>query len=155
MEFADADRRSLDERIWPSLIGYRLWTLIKCSVNLGILDRLKSDLLLRKRRGIFGIFMRACAPTPNSRVADFGVSRHLRYFFEGMYPYRTNLAAIARAIEDTGWSHPVNFQGCTSSRRVFENPTAESLLRLPGSAILSLTTPGTSSYPGRPKSADT
>ena len=77
------------------------------SVNLGILDRLKNDLSLRKRRSIFEIFMRECAPTPNSRVADFGASGHrghpVHYFFEAMYPYRRNLTVIARASENATW----------------------------------------------------
>lgn len=77
------------------------------SVNLGIFDRLKNDLFLQTRRVIFEIFMRECAPTPASRVADFGVSGHRSHpvhsFFEHMFPYRSNLTAIARASEGAGW----------------------------------------------------
>jgi len=77
------------------------------SVNLGIFDRLKNELSLQTRRVIFEIFMRECAPTPNSRVADFGVSGHrshpVHYFFEQMFPHRSNLTAIARASEGAGW----------------------------------------------------
>jgi hypothetical protein len=84
------------------------------SVNLGILDRLKNDLALRTRRSIFEIFMRECAPTQNSRVADFGASGHrehpVHYFFEEMYPHRKNLTVIARASENAGW-FPEQFPG--------------------------------------------
>jgi SAM-dependent methyltransferase len=77
------------------------------SVNLGALDRLKNDFALRTRRRVFEIFMRECAPTQNSRVADFGASGHrehpVHYFFEGLYPHRSNLTVIARASENARW----------------------------------------------------
>jgi len=67
----------------------------------------KNYFALRTRRAIFEIFMRECAPTATSRVADFGVSGHrshlAHYFFEEMYPHRNNLTAIARAEEGAGW----------------------------------------------------
>ncbi len=84
------------------------------SVNLGLFDRLKNDLFLQTRRVIFEIFMDECAPSPNSRVADFGVSGHrthpVHYFFEQLFPYHSNLTAIARASEGAGWL-PDQFPG--------------------------------------------
>ena len=84
------------------------------SVNLGILDQLKNDLSLRTRRRVFEIFMRECAPTQNSRVADFGASGHrehpVHYFFEELYPHRSNLMVIARASENATW-FPEQFPG--------------------------------------------
>lgn len=84
------------------------------SVNLGIFDKLKNDLSLQTRRKIFEIFMRECAPTPDSRVADFGVSGHrshpAHYFFEQMFPYRGNLTAIGRPSEEAEWL-PNKFPG--------------------------------------------
>ena len=47
---------------------------LRYSTDLGVMDRLKNDLALQVRRRIFDRFMRECAPTPDSRVADFGVS---------------------------------------------------------------------------------
>ena len=59
---------------------------LKYSTELGALDRMKNDLAFRVRRRIFETFMRECAPGPDSRVADFGVSGHrdhpVHYFFE-------------------------------------------------------------------------
>jgi SAM-dependent methyltransferase len=84
------------------------------SVNLGILNRLKNMVSLRARRRIFEIFMRECAPTQSSRVADFGVSGHrehpVHYFFEELYPHRSNLTVIARASENATW-FPDQFPG--------------------------------------------
>lgn len=80
---------------------------LKYSAELGKLDRLKNDLAFRVRRGIFDLFMRECAPGPESRVADFGVSGHrdhpVHTFFERLYPHRERLTAIGRASEAAGW----------------------------------------------------
>lgn len=77
------------------------------TVNLGPLEGLKSEVALRVRRRMFDIFMRECAPTPESRVADFGVSGHrfhpVHYFFETLYPQRRNVTVIARASEEAAW----------------------------------------------------
>jgi hypothetical protein len=77
------------------------------SANLGILDQIKNDVTFGVRKKIFNLFMEACAPGPEARVADFGVSGHrshpTHYFFEELYPYRKNLTAIARASEEAGW----------------------------------------------------
>lgn len=84
------------------------------SINLGRFDRLKNDIALQARRAIFKVFMRECAPSPTSRVADLGVSGYrshpAHYFFEELYPYRSNLTVIARASEGAGW-FPDQFPG--------------------------------------------
>lgn len=86
------------------------------TITLGALDRLKNGLALRVRRGVFDMFMQECAPGPESRVADFGVSGHgdhpAHYFFEMLYPYKDKLTAIARAAEEAGW-FPEKFPGLT------------------------------------------
>lgn len=80
---------------------------LKYSAELGKLDRLKNDLAFRVRRGIFDLFMRECAPGPDARVADFGVSGHrdhpVHTFFERLYPHRERLTVIGRASEEAGW----------------------------------------------------
>jgi hypothetical protein len=80
---------------------------LKYSTELGALDRLKNDLAFRVRRRIFETFIRECAPGPDSRVADFGVSGHrdhpVHTFFETLYPYREHLTVIGRAAEEAGW----------------------------------------------------
>lgn len=80
---------------------------LRYSTDLGVMDRLKNDLAFQVRRRIFDRFMRECAPTPDSRVADFGVSGNrdhpAHYFFESLYPYRNRLTAIGRAAEEAGW----------------------------------------------------
>jgi Methyltransferase domain len=80
---------------------------LKYSAELGKLDRLKNDLAFRVRRGIFDLFMRECAPGPDARVADFGVSGHrdhpVHTFFERLYPHRERLTVIGRASEGAGW----------------------------------------------------
>lgn len=80
---------------------------LRYSTDLGILDRLKNDLAFQVRRRIFDRFMRECAPTPSSRVADFGVSGNrdhpAHYFFESLYPHRDRLTVIGRAAEEAGW----------------------------------------------------
>ncbi|HKZ06995.1 MAG TPA: class I SAM-dependent methyltransferase [Methylomirabilota bacterium] len=80
---------------------------LKYSAELGKLDRLKNDLAMKVRRGIFDLFMRECAPGPNARVADFGVSGHRDHeahtFFERLYPHREQLTVIGRASEEAGW----------------------------------------------------
>jgi hypothetical protein len=67
---------------------------------LGGLDRVKNDLAFRLRRRVFDLFMRECAPPPDARVADFGVSAHrghpAHYFFEALYPHPDHLTAIGR-----------------------------------------------------------
>lgn len=80
---------------------------LRYSTDLGMLDRLKNDLAFQVRRRIFDRFMRECAPTPSSRVADFGVSGNrdhpVHYFFESLYPHRDRLTVIGRAAEGAGW----------------------------------------------------
>ncbi len=80
---------------------------LKYSTELGTLDRMKNDLAFRVRRRIFETFMRECAPGPDSRVADFGVSGHrdhpVHYFFETLYPHRSRLTVIGREAEEAGW----------------------------------------------------
>jgi Methyltransferase domain len=89
---------------------------LKYSTDLGALDRLKNDMAFRVRRRIFDTFMRECAPGPDARVADFGVSGHrehpVHYFFETLYPHRHQLTAIGRAAEDAEW-FPERFPGLT------------------------------------------
>lgn len=84
------------------------------TVNLGALNQVRNDVALRARRRVFEIFMRECAPTSSSRVADFGASGNrdhpVHYFFEEMYPYRRNLTVIARASENARW-FPEQFPG--------------------------------------------
>jgi hypothetical protein len=80
---------------------------LKYSAELGALDRMKNDLAFRVRRRIFETFMRECAPGPDARVADFGVSGHrnhpVHYFFETLYPHRSRLTVIGREAEEAGW----------------------------------------------------
>jgi hypothetical protein len=80
---------------------------LKYSAELGRLDRLKNDLAMKVRRGIFDLFMRECAPGPHARVADFGVSGHRDHeahtFFEQLYPFREQLTVIGRASEEARW----------------------------------------------------
>jgi hypothetical protein len=80
---------------------------LRYSTDLGVMDRLKNDLAFQVRRRIFNRFMRECAPAPDSRVADFGVSGNrehpVHYFFESLYPYRDQLTVIGRAAEEEGW----------------------------------------------------
>jgi Methyltransferase domain len=89
---------------------------LKYTTDLGTLARLRDGLALRVRRRVFDLFMRECAPTPDSRVADFGVSGHqdhpVHYFFETLYPYRDRLTVIGRGAEDAGW-FPQRFPGVT------------------------------------------
>lgn len=89
---------------------------LKYSAELGRLDRLKNDLAMKVRRGIFDLFMHECAPGPNARVADFGVSGHRDHeahtFFERLYPYREQLTVIGRAAEEAGW-FAAEFPGIT------------------------------------------
>lgn len=77
------------------------------TTKLGQLDQLKDDLAFRVRRKVFELFLKECAPTPESRVADFGVSGNqdhpVHYFFETLYPYKGNITAIGRAAEDAKW----------------------------------------------------
>ena len=46
------------------------------SARLGALDRWKNDLAMRVRRKVFRQFWSIMRPTPQMRVADFGVSGH-------------------------------------------------------------------------------
>jgi hypothetical protein len=77
------------------------------SANLGILNQFKDDFAFSIRKRIFNLFMQYCAPRPDSRVADFGVSGHsshpTHYFFEELYPYRKHLTTVARASEQAAW----------------------------------------------------
>ena len=80
---------------------------LRYSTDLGVLDRVKNDLALQVRKGIFSRFMREFAPGPHARVADFGVSGHrdhpAHYFFESLYPHRDQLTVIGRAAEEARW----------------------------------------------------
>lgn len=80
---------------------------LRYATELGAFDRIKNDLAFQVRRRIFERFMRECAPGPEARVADFGVSGHrdhpVHYFFESLYPYRQQVTAIGRAAEEAGW----------------------------------------------------
>jgi ubiquinone/menaquinone biosynthesis C-methylase UbiE len=55
-------------------------------------------------------------PTPQMRVADFGVSGHrdhpAHYFFESLYPWKDKVTAIGQAAEDASW-FPEQFPGLT------------------------------------------
>jgi hypothetical protein len=87
---------------------------LRYATELGAFDRLKNDLAFQVRRRIFERFMRECAPGPEARVADFGVSGHrdhpVHYFFETLYPHRDRLTVIGRAAEEAGW-FPEAFPG--------------------------------------------
>jgi hypothetical protein len=89
---------------------------IDYTANLGALDRLKNDLAMRVRRGMFQKFWKAMRPTPAMRVADFGVSGHrdhpAHFFFESLYPWKDRLTAIGRAAENADWM-PEQFPGLT------------------------------------------
>jgi len=80
---------------------------LRYATELGAFDRVKNALAFQVRRRIFERFMRECAPGPEARVADFGVSGHrdhpVHYFFESLYPYRRQITAIGRAAEEAGW----------------------------------------------------
>lgn len=82
--------------------------------NLGFLNRMNYALSFKVRRKIFELFMREFKPTPESRVADLGVTTNrgnpVHYFFETLYPYRQNLTAIGR--EGADW-YPEIFSGVT------------------------------------------
>ncbi len=79
----------------------------KYAVTSGVLDRHKNDFVLWVKERVFELFMRECAPRPDSRVADFGVSgdrsHRVHTWFEEMYPHRQNLTVIARPSEGAGW----------------------------------------------------
>jgi hypothetical protein len=87
---------------------------LRYATELGAFDRIKNNLAFQVRRRIFERFMRECAPGPEARVADFGVSGHrdhpVHYFFETLYPHRDRLTVIGRAAEDAGW-FPEAFPG--------------------------------------------
>ena len=80
---------------------------LRYATELGAFDRIKNDLAFQVRRRIFARFLHECAPGPEARVADFGVSGHrdhpVHYFFESLYPHREQLTAIGRAAEEAGW----------------------------------------------------
>jgi hypothetical protein len=84
------------------------------TAELGPLDTFKNNVALRVRRKVFDLFMRECAPRPDERVADLGVSGHrdhpVHYFFEILYPYTHKVTAIGRAAEDARW-FPEQFPG--------------------------------------------
>jgi SAM-dependent methyltransferase len=86
------------------------------TANLGVLDRLKNDLAMRVRRGMFQRFWQEMRPTPAMRVADFGVSGHrehpAHFFFESLYPWTDRLTAIGREAENADWM-PEQFPGLT------------------------------------------
>lgn len=80
---------------------------IDYSANLGAFDRWKNDLAMGVRRKVFRQFWKAMKPTPEMRVADFGVSGHRDHpahtFFETLYPWKERLTAIGRAAESADW----------------------------------------------------
>jgi hypothetical protein len=86
------------------------------SAKLGVLDRWKNDAAMAVRKRVFRQFWQVMRPTPQMRVADFGVSGHrdhpAHYFFESLYPWRDRLTAIGRAAEDASWL-PEQFPGLT------------------------------------------
>lgn len=86
------------------------------TTRLGPVERAKNDLALHIRRRVFEIFMQECAPGPDARVADLGVtgqSDHpAHYFFETLYPHRERLTATGQAAEDARW-YPERFPGLT------------------------------------------
>lgn len=89
---------------------------IDYSAKLGVLDRFKNDLAMRVRKRMFQQFWQVMKPTPDMRVADFGVSGHrdhpAHYFFETLYPWKDRLTAIGREAENAGWM-PEQFPGLT------------------------------------------
>jgi len=80
---------------------------LRYATELGAFDRIKNYLAFQVRRRTFERFMQECAPGPEARVADFGVSGHrdhpVHYFFESLYPHREQLTVIGRAAEEAGW----------------------------------------------------
>lgn len=86
------------------------------SAKLGALDTWKNDLAMSVRRKVFRQFWRIMQPTPQMRVADFGVSGHrdhpAHYFFESLYPWKDKVTAIGQAAEDASW-FPDVFPGLT------------------------------------------
>src|SRR5438128_10580301 len=73
--------------------------------DLGFVNGLKYALAFKVRKKVFDLFMREFRPTPESRVADLGVtanrSDRVHYFFEMLYPYPKSLTGIGR--EDAYW----------------------------------------------------
>jgi SAM-dependent methyltransferase len=71
------------------------------------IDRTKNDLALWQRRRFYELFMQTCAPTPDSKVADFGVTGEgdhpVHHFFEALYPNRHRLYAIGRKEENAAF----------------------------------------------------
>ena len=89
---------------------------IQYSARFGALDTWKNDLAMSVRRRVFRQFWRIMQPTPDMRVADFGVSGHrdhpAHYFFESLYPWKEKVTAIGQAAEDASW-FPEQFPGLT------------------------------------------
>src|SRR5436190_24342693 len=87
---------------------------IDYSAKLGALDRWKNNAAMAVRKKVFRQFWDAMRPTPEMRVADFGVSGHrdhpAHYFFETLYPWKDRLTAIGREAEDAAW-FPEQFPG--------------------------------------------
>ena len=77
---------------------------LRYATELGAFDRVKNDLAFQVRRRIFERFMRECAPGPDARVADFGVSGHrdhpVHYFFESLYPHRRQPTTLKDLFDD-------------------------------------------------------
>jgi hypothetical protein len=81
------------------------------------LRRLREVIAVRGTRSwIYQRFWETMQPTPEMRVADFGVSGRRdgaqRYHFESTYPWRERLTAIGREAEGAGWFAEV-FPGLT------------------------------------------
>lgn len=89
---------------------------LRYSVDLGSFSRLRDNFTFKARQKVFDLFMRDCAPSRESRVADFGVSGRqdhpVHHFFEMLYPYTHRLTALGRESESAHW-YPERFPGLT------------------------------------------
>src|SRR5690349_21336864 len=70
--------------------------------------RIRHAIAIRgSRRWVFQRFWETMRPTPEMRVADFGVSGHRSSksysYFEQVYPWKDRLTVIGRAEEGAGW----------------------------------------------------
>jgi hypothetical protein len=76
-------------------------------VDLPLVGRLRLWIGERaSRRWVFQRFWETMRPTPEMRVADFGVSGHRtpsHTFFERLYPWTDQLTAIGREAEGASW----------------------------------------------------
>lgn len=82
-----------------------------------LVQRLRFEIAaLGSRRWVYHRFWETMRPTPEMRVADFGVSGHRGHrsftYFESEYPWKERLTAIGRAVEGAAW-FPEQFPGLT------------------------------------------